>query len=141
MTQLRSDALSSSRLVLTLLGVFSGLAVLLAVVGVYGVVSYGVARRTHEVGIRMALGAAPMDILRTMVGEGAMVAGIGVVVGLALAAGLTRLLSGLLFAVSPLDAATFGAVSLVVACVALAATYIPARRAVRVNPVNALRSE
>jgi putative ABC transport system permease protein len=141
MTQLRSDALSSSRLVLTLLGLFSGLAVLLAVVGVYGVVSYGVARRTHEVGIRMALGAAPMDILRTMVGEGAMVAGIGVGAGLALAAGLTRLLSGLLFAVSPLDAVTFGAVSLVVAGVALAATYVPARRAIRVSPVNALRSE
>jgi putative ABC transport system permease protein len=124
-----------------LLGSFAGLAVLLAMVGIYSVVAYSVAQRTHELGVRMALGAQQADVLKLVLGQGMALTLLGVATGLAGAAALTRLLSGLLHGVRPGDPATFLGVPLVFGAVALAASYIPARRATRVDPITALRYE
>ncbi|HXJ93216.1 MAG TPA: FtsX-like permease family protein, partial [Terriglobia bacterium] len=124
-----------------LLGLFAGLALLLAAVGIYGVIAYSVAQRTHELGIRIALGAGRPDLLRMVLGEGLRIALVGVVVGLAGAWALSRFVSSLLYGVRPNDPLTFAAVPLVLILVALLACYIPARRATQVDPMVALRYE
>jgi predicted permease len=141
MDQIVSASIADRRFSMLLLGIFAGLAVLLAVVGIYGVVSYTVAQRTREIGIRMALGAGQADVLKVVVAQGMLPVLAGVAIGLAASFGLTRLMAGMLFGVSAGDPATLTGVALVLAGVALAATLVPARRATRVAPVVALRYE
>jgi putative ABC transport system permease protein len=120
---------------------FGALALLLASLGLYGVMSYAVSRRTRDLGIRMALGAKPGRILREIVGEGALLVAIGVVGGVMAALFLTRLLTSFLFGVSPTDGSTYAATVLVLFAVALVASFIPARRATHIDPLKALREE
>jgi putative ABC transport system permease protein len=129
------------RLNMSLLGVLAALSLVLAVIGIYGVMSYNVARHTREIGIRMALGAQTTHIHRLIIGRGATLALAGVSVGLGLALALTRLMTGLLFGVSATDPATYVAIAAVLFAAALVACYVPARRAVRVDPLVALRYE
>ena len=124
-----------------LLGLFGALALILAAVGIYGVISFSVAQRTHEMGIRMSLGAQPAQVLRLVMGQGARMALVGIALGAAAALGLTRLMRSLLFGVSATDPLTFAAVAILLVAVALAACYVPARRAMRVDPMTALRHE
>jgi ABC-type antimicrobial peptide transport system permease subunit len=124
-----------------LFAAFAGLAFVLGVVGIYGVISFFVGQRTREIGIRMALGAQRRDVLKMVVKEGLSLTLTGVAIGLIAALGLTRLLGSLLYGVSPTDPLALGSVAVLFALVALAACYIPARRAVRVDPVVALREE
>jgi putative ABC transport system permease protein len=141
MQQLVSDSLGERRFSTFLLALFAGLAMLLAAIGIYGVVSYWVSQRTREIGIRAALGADRIDILRLVVGRGMLLAGIGVAAGLVASLALTRFLASLLFGVSAHDALTMAAVPLTLGLVALAACYVPARRAAKVDPLVALRFE
>ncbi len=141
MDEIISGTVSAQRLAYLLLGVFAFLALALAAIGIYGVTSYQVSERTHEIGVRMALGAEPSDVSRLVLGHGARLAGIGIVGGVVAALGLTRLLSRLLFGVSASDPLTFVGVAILLTLVALAAGYIPARRAMRVDPMVALRHE
>jgi len=136
-----SDSVSPRRFSAVLIGIFSGVALLLAAVGIYGVMSYVVGQRTHEIGIRVALGAQPGQIWSLVVGRAARLAVAGIILGLAGSLALTRYLSSLLFDVNATDPFTFGAVALLLVSVALAACYIPARRAMRVDPMVALRYE
>jgi len=136
-----ADSLAQRRFVMVLLGAFAGLALLLATVGIYGVIAYVVAQRTQEIGIRMALGAQRTDVLRLMLWEGTRMALVGVAIGIAGALALTRLMSKVLYGVSATDPLTFSGVALVLMLVAIAACYIPARRATRVDPMRALRTE
>jgi putative ABC transport system permease protein len=124
-----------------LLSLFAGMGVVLAAVGIYGVMSYFAARRTHEIGVRLALGAVPGDVVRLVLRRGMALTGAGVVLGLAGALALTRLLKSTLFGVTPTDPLTFGAVTVLLAVVALVACYLPARRAAGGDPVEALRYE
>jgi putative ABC transport system permease protein len=141
MQQVLADSLAQRRLYLVLLGVFAGAALLLAAVGIYGVMSYSVSRRTHEIGIRLALGATQAEILKLILGRGTKLALLGVTTGIVAAMALTRLMSSLLFGVSANDPATFGVVAVLITMIALTACYIPARRAMRVDPMVALRYE
>jgi predicted permease len=141
MDQLASETIVLERSTMILLGVFAALAVLLASIGVYGVISYSVERRTHELGVRIALGAGRSDVLRFVIGEGLVLALIGAAIGTAGALGLARFLSSLLYGVRSADPSTFLAVPIVLMGVALAACSAPARRAMRVDPMVALRYE
>jgi len=124
-----------------LLIAFAAMALLLASVGIYGVISYIVGQRTHEIGVRIALGAHQSHVMRWVLSEGARMALVGVAVGVAAALVLTRLMAGLLFGVSPVDPLTFAVVAVLLMAVAMAACYIPAWRAMRVDPIVALRHD
>ncbi|MFZ0638986.1 MAG: ABC transporter permease [Candidatus Acidiferrales bacterium] len=141
MDEVLSSTMSGRRFSAALIGIFAGLALLLAAVGIYGVMSYMVGKRTNEIGIRMALGAQPRDVLRLVIGHGAKLALLGIGIGIAGALALTRLMANLLFQVKPADPATFAGVAIVLMTVALTACYIPARRAMKVDPMTALRYE
>lgn len=133
--------LAPRRFSLLLLGVFGGAALLLAALGVYGITAYSVAQRTREIGVRMALGAQPGNVLGLLVRQGAVIAGLGVMVGSAVAIGLTRLIASQLHGIDATDPSTFVAVAALLIAVTLAASYLPARRATRVDPMIALRAE
>jgi predicted permease len=141
MDQLAAESVATRRFNTLLLGIFSSLALALAIVGIYGVMSYSVSQRRQEVGIRMALGAQSGQVTRLVLGEAMTLAGIGIAIGIALSLGMTRLLGSLLFEVSATDLTTFSATALLLGGVALAASYIPARRAATVDPLVALRSD
>jgi ABC-type antimicrobial peptide transport system permease subunit len=126
---------------LALLGIAGAMALLLSVVGIYGVLAYAVVQRQREVGIRVALGAAPRTVKSLFVYRGMMLSGIGIVVGAVAAAALTRLMSSLLFGVTPLDVATFVVAAAFLAVAALLASYVPARRAATIDPMETLRAE
>ncbi|MGE5568149.1 MAG: ABC transporter permease [Rhodospirillales bacterium] len=139
--QLVEGAVASRRLNMLLLGIFAGLALLLASVGTYGVMAYAVNRRSHEIGIRLAMGAAPSDIMRLVLGRAALLGALGIAIGTAAALALTRLISGMLYGVKASDPLTFVSVAVVLFGAALAASYTPARRATRISPLATLRSE
>src|SRR5256712_8248293 len=139
--QVFTSSLALRRFNLTLVLAFGGTALLLAVAGIYGVMAYSVARRTREIGVRMALGAARGDVLRLVLGQGMWTTGIGVAIGIAGSLALTRTMESLLFGVSPTDAVTLAGVALLLAGVSMLACWIPSRRAMRVDPIVALRYE
>ena len=137
--QIYSASLGARRFNLTLVGVFAGTALILAVAGIYGVMAYNVTRRRREIGVRIALGATAGDVLRTVLGQGLTTIAIGVVAGVAGALALTRWLQAMLFGVTPTDPIAFAAVVGVLVVVASLACFVPARRGTRVNPVEALK--
>jgi putative ABC transport system permease protein len=141
MDDIRAESVAPERLNLTLLSLFAGIALVLAIVGIYGVMSYSVTQRTHEIGIRMAIGAQPRDVFRMIIRQGMMLALIGVGCGLLGAFGLTRLMASMLFGVEPTDPATFVSIAVLLTTVALIACYVPGRRATKVDPVESLRYE
>jgi putative ABC transport system permease protein len=141
MTAMVNDSLAPRRFVVTVLGVFAGLALLMAVIGLYGVISYAVTQRTQELGVRMALGAQPAEILWLVVGQGMKLAGLGAAAGLVAAVAIARLLRNQLFHVSAFDPPTFVLMAAALIGAAMLASYIPARRATRVDPMVALRYE
>jgi putative ABC transport system permease protein len=141
MDQVLGSAQARPRFLTLLLTLFSSVALVLAAVGIYGVISYSVAQRTSEFGIRMAMGAGPRDVLRMVLGQGLLLGGIGVVIGAAGALALTRLIRGLLFGISSFDPLTFVVMAAMLTLVTLLACWIPARRATRVDPMVALRYE
>jgi putative ABC transport system permease protein len=129
------------RISMTLLGLFGGLALVLSALGIYGVLSYVVSRRTQEIGIRMALGATRGDVMRLIVGHGMALTIAGIAIGLAASWAITRSLGAMLVGVSPHDAGTFAAIACLLAATAFVASYLPGRRATHVDPVIALRDE
>lgn len=139
--ELASRSMAQTSFTLVMLAIAAGVALFLGAVGVYGVLAYVVAQRTREIGVRMAVGAGESDVRAMVLRQAGTLAGLGVLLGLAAAAGLTRLMASLLFGVSPLDPVTFGAVAAILSGVALTASWLPARRAARVDPVEALRFE
>jgi len=136
-----ADSIASQRFSLTLLGAFAGMALLLAGIGIYGVLSYLVGQRTREIGVRMALGAQRLDVLRMVLQDGVRMTLTGAAIGIVAALGLTRLMGSMLFGVKPTDPITFGLVAVVLCGIALLASYVPARRAAKVDPMVALRYE
>jgi putative ABC transport system permease protein len=141
MAALVSESMSRRRLSMLLLAIFAGVALALAAVGIYGIISYSVAQRAHEVGIRMALGARRLDVVRMVLGQSLALTLAGILAGLVGSLALTHFLSSLLFRVNATDPATFVLVALILAVVALLASFVPAYRATTVDPVNALRQE
>ncbi len=141
MDQRLSESLARRRFAMLALGVFAGLALLLTIIGIYGVISYSVAQRTNELGIRLALGASQFDVLRLVLSAGLKMALVGIASGIVISFAVTRFLSSLLFGVRPTDFFTFGALSLLLIVVSLLACYLPARRATKVDPLVALRYE
>jgi len=135
------QALAPRRLSLVLVGSFAGLALLLSALGIFGMVAYAVSQRTHEYGLRMALGAQRQDVLQLVLGDGFKIVATGVFVGIGASFALTRFMSSLLYAVGPNDPLTFAVIAILFALVALAACYMPARRAAHVDPMVALRYE
>jgi ABC-type antimicrobial peptide transport system permease subunit len=141
MDEVISNSFAARRLSMILLTAFAALALVLACVGIYGVISYLVSQRTHEIGVRMALGAQRSEVMRLVLGGGARMAIVGVAIGICGALGLTRLMASQLFGVSAHDPLTFAAVGALLILVAVAACYVPARRATQVDPMVALRHE
>ena len=141
MDEIRAESVQGERLNLTLLSLFAGIALVLAIVGIYGVMSYSVTQRTHEIGIRMAIGARPRDVFKMILGHGMKLALIGIGIGLLSAYFLTKLMATMLFGVEPTDAATFAAIPILLITVALLACYLPGRRATKVEPTISLRYE
>src|SRR4029453_18116822 len=138
----RVDAsLAQRRMQMNVLGLFAGMAILIAVLGIYGVMSYNVAQRAREIGIRLALGAARGDVIAVVMRQGMTMVGAGLVMGLAASAAITRVLRSLLFGVSPTDPLVFASIAVMLVATAAAAIYLPARRASRLDPVRMLRSE
>jgi predicted permease len=138
---LYNRSLARTAFTLVLLAIAGALALILGIVGIYGVIAYAVTQRTREIGIRMALGAQPAEFREMFVRHGVILAGIGAAIGLATAAGLTRLMSSLLFGVAALDPLTYGGVAAILIAAGAVASYVPARRATRVDPLDALRAE
>jgi len=136
-----SKSMARTSFTLAMLAVAGGMALLLGMVGIYGVISYSVSQRTREIGIRAALGARQQELTQMFVWEGLLLTGAGLVCGLAAAAVLSRFMTSLLFGISPVDPVTYLAVSIALAAVAGLASYLPSRRATRVDPVEALRAE
>jgi putative ABC transport system permease protein len=136
-----ADANAQPRFEMLLLGIFAAVALLLAAVGIYGVMSYAVSRRTHEIGIRVSLGASRADVVLLVIRQGIVLALIGSAAGIVGALGLSRLMKSLLYGVKPIDPLIFGGVTILLMIVAMAASYLPARRAMRVDPMIALRYE
>ena len=141
MDQVVDESLRRERIIVNLGGFFSLTALALACLGLYGTLSFTVAQRTREIGVRFALGAQRGDVLSLVIGNGLKLAFIGLVIGLASAPGVTRLVSRLLYGVSPLDLVTFGSTSLLLMVVAVMACWVPALRAIKVDPIEALRYE
>jgi predicted permease len=141
MDRVLSDSIAAKRFSMTLLAAFAVIALLLAAIGIYGVLSYLVGQRTREIGVRMALGARPLDVLRMVLADGARMTVIGICIGLVAALGLTRLMASMLFGVKPTDPLTFAAVAVILGAIALVACFVPAQRAMRVDPMVALRYE
>jgi ABC-type antimicrobial peptide transport system permease subunit len=141
MERLAATSIARPRFYAVLLAIFAGVAGLLAAVGIYGVLAYTVVQRTQEIGIRMALGAQRAQVLALVLRKGVVLAALGIVLGIAGAAASARLLQGMLFGVTPLDARTFSVVAVAFGFVALFASYLPARRATKVDPIVALRAE
>jgi len=141
MSQLAAESLAPQRVMMLMLGAFGGMALLMAAIGLYGVIANSVAQRTHEIGVRMSLGARPGDVLKLVLGQGLGLVLIGVGIGLGGAFVLMRFVSSLLYGIRPTDPVTMGGAALVLAAVALLASYVPARRAMRVDPMVALRYE
>jgi putative ABC transport system permease protein len=139
MNEVMADTVSRARFNTLLLGIFAGLATLLSAIGIFGVMNYSVTLRTREIGLRIALGAQPGEVLKLILRQGLLLTMIGIAIGLAGALALTRIMSGLLFEVGSTDPATFAAIVLLLAFVSLIACYLPARRATRVDPLIALR--
>ena len=141
MAQVISSSVAGPRFNTLLLGVFAAVALFLAAIGIYGVMAYATAQQTHEIGIRLALGAQPRNVLYHVLRRGVRLAGVGATFGVAAALALTRLMAGLLYDVSATDPVTFSCVVILLLAIALLACYIPARRAMRVDPIVALRYE
>jgi predicted permease len=139
--ELASSSMAQTTFTLIMLGIAAAVALFLGAVGIYGVISYVVSQRTREIGVRMAMGAESADVSRMVLRQAGVLAAMGVVVGLVAAGGLTRLMASLLYGVSPMDPVTFGAVAAALAVIALVASWVPAWRASRVDPVVALRFE
>jgi putative ABC transport system permease protein len=139
MTEVVSASFTPQRFIATLMGAFAALALALTAVGLYGLLSYQVSQRTHEIGLRMALGAQARDVLRMIIRQGMTLVLIGVAVGLACAFALSRIMSNLMFDITVTDPATYAFIALLLTAVSLLACYIPARRATRVDPMIALR--
>jgi putative ABC transport system permease protein len=139
--EVRDNSLTRERLNLSVLSVFGLVALILSVVGLYGVLAYAVTQQRREIGVRTALGAQPMDVLRLVIGQGMRLTAAGICVGVLAAFWSTRWLSSLLFGITPLDPVTFFGVLLLLLIVALIACWIPARRAVGIDPVQALREQ
>jgi putative ABC transport system permease protein len=141
MEKLVASSVARQRFYALMLGIFAAIAAALGTLGTYGVLAYAVARRTSEIGIRMAVGAQRGDVLRMVLRRGGVLAVIGIVLGIGAAAGLSRSLTAMLYGVAPLDPTTYVAVAILFAAVTLLASYVPARRAAKVDPMDAIRCE
>jgi putative ABC transport system permease protein len=141
MEQLMTGSVRRPRFYAVMLGIFAGIAAVLAAVAIYGLLAFSVTQRTQEIGVRMTLGAQPGEVVRLVMRHGVLLTGIGIAAGVAGAVGLTRFLAGMLFGLTPLDPLTYVSVALFFTTVAMAAAYLPARRATKVDPVIALRYE